>query len=152
MLTISSPGKPKEKAKVFILVTLVALATGCHSNGTSVTSPVVTDLGGVEPEPQASAQEFRAQCDSWKPDEESVAKFFSFSHEVPTRTYHHDFDTAPCRVRGTLLHNGITWTFEVNGAAKGLWRQGDTTVYFGCTHPSCAPLVMWEHVPMETID
>lgn len=152
MLTISSHVKPKGKAKAFILAALVALGTGCHSSRPPVTGPVVIDLGNVEHEPQASAQEFTAQCDTWKPDAESVAKFFSISHEVPARTYHHDFDTAPCRVRGVLLHNGVAWTFEVNGAAKGLWRQDNITVYFGCAHPSCAPLVMWEHVPLETVD
>lgn len=140
------------KAAAFTLVALTAFGVGCHGNRAPVVDVAIIDMGSISPDPSASADKFAAQCDTWNPDRDFVAKFFAVSREIPARAYHHDFDTAPCKVAGTLHSNGSAWEFEINGAAKGLWRQGNTTLYFGCTDPSCAPLVLWEQPPMGVTD
>ncbi|MGO1541494.1 MAG: hypothetical protein ACTH0Y_03040 [Luteimonas sp.] len=140
------------KPAAFALMALAAFSMGCHGNRTPAADVAVIDIGSVEPVATASARELAPRCDTWAPDQKSAAKFFAISQGIPARAYHHDFDTAPCKVAGTLRSNGGAWEFEINGAAKGLWRQGDTTLYFGCTDPSCAPLVLWEHLPMDAID
>ncbi|MDN5780467.1 MAG: hypothetical protein L0H23_00350 [Luteimonas sp.] len=76
-------------------------------------------------------------------------QFFKLGERIDERRYHHDFDTAPCMITGTVDAGGRVWEFSINGAAKAKWRDGDEVRYFGCTVPECADLAMWEYTPPD---
>lgn len=66
------------------------------------------------------------------------------SDAIDSRTYVHEYDTAPCIITGTLVEDGRAWKFEINGAAKARLTSGDDERLIGCSKPACKPLVMWE--------
>ena len=101
-------------------------------------------------DPSASAQEDALQiCRKWSVSAAQAEEFFALSEEVDGRTFHHEFDTAPCKVTGALEARGREWTFSINGAAKAKWSNGQDVLYFGCSKPACKPLVLWEFVGMD---
>ncbi|WP_407352148.1 hypothetical protein [Luteimonas sp. R10] len=131
---------------------MALLSSACHGSGAHIHDFQITEVAGVEIEPKSSAPEYAAQCKDWDLDAESAATFFLMSTRITPREYHHDFDTAPCRVGGVVRYDGMDWRFQINGAAKGMWTHDAETIYFGCTQEACSSLVMWEHVPIDSVD
>ncbi|QCO67543.2 hypothetical protein E5843_06735 [Luteimonas yindakuii] len=140
------------KARVSMLVTMTLLGSACHGSVLRAPEFRVVEVGGVETDPASSAPEYAGQCRSWTMDVESVSAFFVLSERISSRQYHHDFEAAPCRVRGVVRYGDEDWRFQVNGAAKGAWTNGSQTIYFGCTQDACSRVVMWQHVPMDAVD
>ncbi|MDH5823550.1 hypothetical protein QFW77_11190 [Luteimonas sp. RD2P54] len=134
------------------LATMALLSSACHGSEIRIQDFQITETTGVEIERASSAPEYAEQCKQWALDAESAAAFFSMSTRLTPREYHHDFDTAPCSVEGVVRYDGIDWRFEINGAAKGTWTHDAETIYFGCNQEACARLVMWEHVPIDSVD
>jgi hypothetical protein len=104
----------------------------------------VLSISSVEIDATASAQDGAPEiCRTWSLTKDQAEKFFSFSTELDARTYYHEYDTAPCKLRGVVRAEGKAWEFTVNGAAKAVWVSGEDIRYLGCGTPSCEPLVMW---------
>lgn len=135
-----------------MLVTMMLLGSACHGNALHTPDLRIVEVGGVEADPTSSAPEYAAQCRNWAMDAESATAFFLMSERISPRQYHHDFDTAPCKVSGVVRYDGVDWRFHINGAAKGAWTRGAETVHFGCTNDTCSRVVMWEHVPVDAVD
>lgn len=135
-----------------LIFTMVLVACQPVSRPPSSDSPAVRviAIAPVALDPSASAQEGAPQmCQAWSVSAPQAEAFFALSEEVDGRTFHHEYDTAPCKVTGTLQANGREWAFSINGAAKATWSSGQEVLYFGCTAPACRPLVLWEFVGMN---
>lgn len=139
-----NPERFRRKARRFVLAAMALLSFACHGSGIRIHDFQITEVTGVEIEPASSAAEYSAQCEDWALDAEAAAAFFAMSTRITPREYHHDFDTAPCRVSGVARYAGMDWRFQINGAAKGAWTRGAETIYFGCTQDACSSLVLWE--------
>ena len=143
----------KAKGKAFTLalpIVLTFLMSGCHGSETRTPRIHINTLSYPALDTTASAHEYASEpCLNWSPSPHSASLFFTLSESITDRDYYHDFDTAPCKVTGTLEVNGQEWKFEINGAAKGLWVRGDEKRFFGCKRSECGPLVMWDYVPPE---
>lgn len=88
---------------------------------------------------QDGAEEY---CKTWHLTAQQAELFFALSKEVDARTYHHTYDTSPCKIDGRVKSGGRVWQFTINGAAKARWVDGETTRYLGCELEACASLVM----------
>lgn len=82
-------------------------------------------------------------CGSWSLTKAQAEKFFALSKEIDAPTYHHEYETAPCKVIGTAKIGGYERKFEINGAAKATWADGEVRHYLGCEVPACKSLVLW---------
>lgn len=82
-------------------------------------------------------------CRDWHLDAEQAERFLTLSREIEARTYHHDYDTAPCKVTGSAYAWGQAWQLSINGAAKATLKRGNEVKYFGCQDHQCESLVMW---------
>lgn len=88
---------------------------------------------------QEGAEEY---CKAWSLTAKQAEQFFLLSKEIDARTYHHTYDTAPCKIDGRVKSGTRVWTFTINGAAKARWVDGETIRYLGCEVEGCASLVM----------
>lgn len=52
-------------------------------------------------------------------------------------------------IAGELVEGGRQWEFQINGAAKGYWSDGNDTRYFGGMDAACDPLVLVPHIGMD---
>ena len=105
----------------------------------------VVKIGATERDPTASAQELGPDiCTPWSLDAGEAERFFVLSETIDGRGFHHEYDTAPCRISGMLVQDGKPWRFSINGAAKAQLVHGEEVRYVGCADPLCAPLVLWE--------
>jgi len=86
---------------------------------------------------------------SWSLTTGQAERFFRLGEDIDKHRYHHDFDTAPCAISGTLESGGRVWAFDINGAAKAILRDHHEVRYIGCTAPACKDVVMWEYVPPD---
>lgn len=110
----------------------------------------VTRISTTAVDPTASAQEGAPGiCREWKLTAEQAENFFALSKEIDGRTFVHEYDTAPCKITGTVKALGHTWDFTINGAAKAMWKSGDEIRYLGCDAPACDPLVLWPFIGMD---
>lgn len=95
---------------------------------------------------RASFQEGTPEiCEKWTLTGKQAEQLFALSKEVDQRTYIHTYDTAPCKIEGTLEAGGDVLEFSINGAAKAEWFDDRQRRYFGCESPLCEPLVMWPY-------
>jgi len=102
------------------------------------------------PDPSSSeAGRFPDACDDWSLTAEQVETFFALSAELDASSYHHEYETSPCMIEGELVDGGYAWTFQINGASKGYWSDGNQTRYFGCPEAECEPLVLVPHIGMN---
>jgi len=76
-------------------------------------------------------------CKAWSLSPEDAEAFFAMSQSVDTRSWHEDFDDAPCTISGTVQRDGVEWQFSINGAAKATLTHGTTVRYVGCELHEC---------------
>ena len=103
----------------------------------------VLSISKTETDPTSSAQEAAGECETWNLTDRQAADFFRIARQVDAQTYYHDYDTAPCMVRGSLRSGGKEWAFEVNGARKGYLLSGSERRLYGCEVAECESLGMW---------
>ena len=103
----------------------------------------VLEISGVMRDLSASQVGAPEICEDWSLTKIQVEEFFALSKDIDARTFHHDYDTAPCKIVGTAMIDGGVREFEINGAAKATWSDGETRHYLGCDASTCEPLVLW---------
>lgn len=103
----------------------------------------VIEISGPVHEPSASQVGAPDICAGWSLTQAQAEEFFALSKEIGARDYHHEYDTAPCKIVGTARIGGEIRQFEINGAAKATWADGETQHYLGCDVPACERLVLW---------
>lgn len=81
-------------------------------------------------------------CEGWTLTASQAERFFALSKEVDSRTYHHTYDTMPCKIGGVVSMDGKVWQFTINGAAKAQLIDGVTVRILGCEAKQCEPVVM----------
>ncbi|MEZ0471144.1 hypothetical protein [Luteimonas salinilitoris] len=134
------------EASVFALAVMISLASGCSGQGSRPGSLQVSDISETALDTSASSQEgATAACEGWALTRVQAEEFFSLSESIDQREFHHEYDTAPCKITGSVDAEGRPWRFTINGAAKAIWEDGDEVRYFGCSAPACRPLVLWEY-------
>ena len=130
----------------------MTVITACHSRPMSPGAVRVLSASPTQIEPTASAQEGAPEiCNTWKLTESQAGRFFALSKEIDSQTYHHTYDTAPCKVVGRVSSAGETWQFTINGAAKAKWVRGDAIRYFGCEAVECGSLVLWPYATPDDL-
>lgn len=103
----------------------------------------VLRISSTDLDPMASMQEGAAEyCKAWNLTADQAERFFALSKEIDSRTYHHTYDTVPCKIDGEVKSDGRVWQFTINGAAKARWVAGEAIRYLGCEAKACEPLVM----------
>ncbi|GAB3093135.1 hypothetical protein [Lysobacter terrae] len=145
----------KLRVRVLISIAFLILLPACRPSShspdpTAVTPPapliegvIVTAISRVEVDTTASAQEDAAtSCLKWTLTGKQAEELISLSREIDERTYHHDYDTAPCKIGGLVRRQGRTWQFTINGAAKVMLKRGNEVKYLGCEAQGCESLVM----------
>lgn len=107
----------------------------------------VIQITAAEVDLTASAQESAAEaCTSWRLTAAQAELFFMLSKKIDSRTYHHTYDTMPCKISGVVKADGKVWKFTINGAAKAQWWTETRIRYFGCEAKECEPLVIDPYV------
>ena len=130
-------------AKALVCTTALA-ALQLDSHPRSSDQIKVLRLSKVQQDFTASAQKGAPRiCWKWQLTKAQAEAFFRLSKPIDYRTYIHEYDTAPCKVTGTLNRNGETWSFSINGAAKASLTRGGKRIHIGCNVAACAELVMW---------
>lgn len=138
---------PLVKVRGFILAMMFPLGSGCYGQSSHPHDWHVAEISVGIVDSSALAQESAIEaCRSWSLTASQAEELFALSEQIDARTFHHEYDMAPCQIRGVVNADGRTWKFTINGAAKALWQHGSDVRYFGgCRAPRCGSLVLWAH-------
>lgn len=98
---------------------------------------------------QAASYDSPDLCESWSLTSTQAEEFFAISETIDSPAYHHEYDAAPCNIKGTLIEDGRVWHFEINGAAKAHLTSNKDERYVGCRKPACKRLVLWEFIGLD---
>lgn len=103
----------------------------------------VLRVSAVEVDSMATVPDGAAKiCKGWTLTATQAERFFSLSKEVDSRTYHHTYDTMPCKIDGVVRMGEKVWQFTINGAAKAQLSDGVNVRFLGCEAKQCEPVVM----------
>ena len=103
----------------------------------------VIQISAAEVDLTASVKESAAEaCASWRLTAAQAERFFMLSKQIDSITYHHTYDTMPCKINGVVKADGKLWKFTINGAAKAQWWNETSIRYLGCEAKECEPLVI----------
>lgn len=149
-MCVPNPIKASRRLPVNMLAFKMAIAA-CQPNSpqpSSSSSATVQVLELSGPAYDSSASQVGAPdiCVGWSLTRGQAEEFFALSRAIDARTYHHEYDTAPCKIVGTARIGGEIREFEINGAAKATWVDGENRHYLGCDVPACERLVLWMSV------
>jgi hypothetical protein len=82
----------------------------------------------------STGEDLGKQCDKWQLDKPTIEKIFKASKQISGEEHHYLYDVWPCDMKGEILINRDTFSFEVNpGSYMVIWNR-DKQLYYGCTN------------------
>jgi len=82
----------------------------------------------------STGEDLGKQCDKWQLDKSTIEKIFKASKQISGEEHHYLYDVWPCDMKGKILINRDTFSFEVNpGSYMVIWKR-DKQLYYGCTN------------------
>ena len=87
------------------------------------------------------ATDDETRCKRWKLTPQQAVRFFQRSERYDENPYSRFYQTS-CAISGELDAEGKRWRFEIDGGGSAIWRHEAEVRHWGCSAPSCEPLVM----------
>lgn len=87
------------------------------------------------------AADDEARCKRWRLSGKQAVQFFQLCKRYEENPYSR-FYQASCAISGELIAEGKIWRFEIDGGGTATWQHEGEVRHWGCSAPSCEPLVM----------